>query len=172
VIILETHRLRLSELSTEDAEFILELLNEPSFIKNIGDRKVRTLDDARAYILNGPVASYEKNGFGLWAVEEKESGAKTGMCGLLKRDVLEHVDIGYALLPEFCSRGYALESATAVISYATTALGLQRVLAVVNPHNASSIRLLKKMAFEYEKMVRLADDADEIMMFGRSLARP
>ena len=171
-MVLETDRLRLRKLSIDDAAFILKLLNEPSFIKNIGDRKVRTLDDARAYILNGPIASYEKNGFGLWAVEEKESSAKTGMCGLLKREVLKDVDIGYALLPEFWSRGYAVESATAVISYATTVLELQRILAVVNPDNESSIRLLKKMGFEYEKMVRLADDADDIMLFGRALAKP
>jgi ribosomal-protein-alanine N-acetyltransferase len=169
-MILETERLRLCKLSLDDAAFILELLNEPSFIKNIGDRKVRTLDDACSYLLKGPIASYEKHGFGLWAVEEKESGAKIGMCGLLKREVLEHVDIGYALLPAFWSRGYALESATSVISYATTVLGLERILAVVNPDNESSIRLLEKTGFEYERMVRLGDDAQEIMMFGRSLS--
>src|SRR5437016_984883 len=161
-MILETARLQLRLLSIDDAEFILRLLNEPSFIKNIGDRGVRTLDDARAYILKGPIASYEKFGFGLWMVETRSAAAPIGICGLLKRDVLEDVDIGYALLPEFWSQGYALESASAVVSYASEKLGLKRVVAVTNPDNQSSIRLLEKMGFKYERMVRLSQDAPEI----------
>src|SRR5437762_12680729 len=117
-MVIETERLQLRRLSVDDAEFILRLLNEPSFIQNIGDRGVRTLDDARSYILKGPVASYEKFGFGLWMIETKARATPIGICGLLKREVLEDVDIGYALLPEFCSQGYALESASAVMSYA------------------------------------------------------
>ena len=147
MFILETERLRLRRLSVDDAEFILRLLNEPSFIHNIGDRGVRTIEDARAYILKGPIASYEKFGFGLLLVEEKETGVPVGICGLLKRDVLEDVDIGYALLPEFWSQGYAFESASAVMSYASEKLGAKRVLAVVNPDNQSSIRLLEKWVF-------------------------
>jgi ribosomal-protein-alanine N-acetyltransferase len=168
---LETDRLRLRRLSIDDADakFILRLLNEPSFIQNIGDRGVRTIEDARAYILQGPVASYEKFGFGLLLVEQKESGLPIGMCGLLKRDVLEHIDIGYALLPEFWSQGYALESASAVMSYAREKLGAKRVLAVVNADNQSSIRLLEKMGFHYEKMVRLAEDAPEIKLFSTAV---
>jgi ribosomal-protein-alanine N-acetyltransferase len=165
MMLIETDRLRLRRLSDDDAEFILRLLNEPSFIQNIGDRGVHTIEEARAYILKGPVASYEKFGFGLLLVEQKESGLPIGMCGLLKRDVLEHVDIGYALLPEFWSQGYALESASAVMSYAKEELGAKRVLAVVNPDNQSSIRLLEKMGFHYEKMIRLADDAPEIKLY-------
>ena len=161
-MVLETDRLRLRRLSVDDAGFILKLLNEPSFIQNIGDRGVRTIADAQAYIRNGPVASYEKHGFGLWLVETKESGAHIGICGLLKREVLEDVDIGYALLPEFWSRGYALESASAVLSYGREKLGLKRVLAVVNPQNQSSIRLLEQIGFEFEKIVRLSEDAAEI----------
>ena len=169
MIILETDRLRLRRLTVGDAEFILRLLNEPSFVENIGDRGVRTIEDARAYILQGPVAMYEKFGFGLLLVEQKESGLPIGMCGLLKRDVLEHVDIGYALLPEFWSQGYALESASAVMSYAREKLGAQRVLAVVNADNQSSIRLLEKMGFHYEKMVRLSEDAPEIKLFSTAV---
>ena len=165
MMVLETSRLRLRRLSVDDADFILKLLNEPSFIENIGDRGVRTIEDARAYVLNGPVASYEKHGFGLWMVEAKQSGARIGICGLLKREVLEDVDIGYALLPEFWSRGYALESASAVLSYARDALGLKRVLAVVSPDNQSSIRLLEKIGFEFEKMVSLSENAAEIKLF-------
>lgn len=168
-MVLQTNRLRLRRLSVDDAVFILKLLNEPSFIQNIGDRGVRTVEDARAYILNGPVASYEKHGFGLWLVETKDSGTHIGICGLLKREVLEDVDIGYALLPEFWSKGYALESATAVLSYAREKLRLKRVVAVVNPANQSSIRLLEKIGFQFEEMVRLSEGADEIELFATNV---
>ena len=164
-MILETERLQLRRLSVDDAEFILRLLNEPSFIQNIGDRGVRTLDDARAYILKGPVASYEKFGFGLWMVESKPRATPIGICGLLKREVLEDVDIGYALLPEFWSQGYALESASAVMSYAREKLRATRVLAVVNADNQSSIRLLEKLGFQFERMVRLSENSPEIKLF-------
>ncbi len=167
--ILETDRLRLRKLSTDDAEFILRLLNEPSFIQNIGDKGVRTRDDARSYILNGPVASYEKFGFGLWLVETRDSATPIGMCGLLKRDALEDVDIGYALVPEFWSRGYALESASAVLSHASKTLGMKRVVAITDPDNQSSIRLLEKMGFGFEKMIRLSEGAPEIKLFGRDV---
>jgi len=166
---LETERLQLRRLSVDDAEFILRLLNEPSFIQNIGDRGVRTIEDARAYIIKGPLASYDKFGFGLWLVELKESGLPIGISGLLKREVFEDVDIGYALLPEYWSRGYALESASAVMSYARDKLGSTRVLAVVNPDNQSSIRLLEKLGFQYDRMVRLSDDAPEIKLFACAL---
>jgi RimJ/RimL family protein N-acetyltransferase len=164
-MVIETDRLRLRRLSLDDAEFILLLLNEPSFIKNIGDRGVRTVDDARGYIVKGPITSYEKFGFGLWMVETKSPATPVGICGLLKRDVLDDVDIGYALLPEFWSQGYALESAAAVIAYAAEMLGLKRVVAVTNSDNQSSIRLLEKMGFKYERMVRLSEDAPEIKLF-------
>jgi len=168
-MVLETHRLRLRRLSVDDASFILRLLNEPSFIQNIGDRNVHTLEEARAYILNGPVASYEKHGFGLWMVETKDAETHIGICGLLKREVLEDVDIGYALLPEFWSRGYALESASRVLSFAREKLGLNRVVAVVNPENQSSIRLLEKLGFQFEKMIRLSEDAAEIKLFAANV---
>ncbi|MEW6733358.1 MAG: GNAT family N-acetyltransferase [Acidobacteriota bacterium] len=165
MVVLETDRLRLRRLSVNDAAFILRLLNEPSFIENIGDKGVRTIDDARLYILNGPIASYEKFGFGLYLVEMLESNTPMGMCGLLKRDVLEDVDIGYALVPEFWSKGYALESALAVISLASKTLGLKRVLAITSPNNQSSIRVLEKIGFQFERMVKLSDEADEIKLF-------
>ena len=164
-MIIETDRLRLRRLSVDDVEFILRLLNEPSFIQNIGDRGVRTVDDARGYIVKGPITSYEKFGFGLWMVETKSPVAPIGICGLLKRDALEDVDIGYALLPEFWSQGYALEAASAVVLYAREKLGLKRVAAVTNSDNQSSIRLLEKMGFKYERMVRLSEDSAEIKLF-------
>jgi RimJ/RimL family protein N-acetyltransferase len=169
-MILETERLQLRLLSFADAPFVLRLLNEPSFIQNIGDRGVRNLEDGRAYILNGPIASYEKFGFGLWLIETRSDRVSIGICGLLKRDVLEDVDIGYALLPEFCSQGFALESASAVMTYAWEKLGLKRVVAVTNPNNQSSIRLLEKLGFQYERLVSLAEDAPEIKLFAAQRA--
>ncbi len=166
VLILETDRLRLRSLAPDDdAEFVLKLLNEPSFIRNIGDRGVRTLEDARAYILNGPVASYERHGFGLWLIELKETCAPAGVCGLLKRDALEDVDIGYSLVPEYWSRGYAFEAASAVLAHARARLGLRRVVAITDAENQSSIRLLEKLGFRYERMLRMPDDASELKLF-------
>jgi RimJ/RimL family protein N-acetyltransferase len=163
--ILETNRLILRQLSTEDAAFILELVNEPSFIQNIGDRGVRTLEDARAYILRVAISSYEKNGFGLYLVELKDSGQSIGMCGLIKRDGLEDVDIGYAFLPRFWLKGYAVEAAAAVKDYARDMLGLKRLVAITDPANQGSIRVLEKIGLKYEKMVRLSADDIELKLF-------
>src|SRR5712692_6293312 len=120
--VLETDRLILRRLSVEDAEFILDLLNQPSFLRYIGDKGVRSLDDARAYILNGPVDSYERNGFGLYLVQMKADGTPIGICGLVKRDTLPDADVGFAFLPAHWSQGYAVESATAVMKYARNTL--------------------------------------------------
>lgn len=171
-MILETERLRIRRLTIADDAFILRLLNDPSFIQNIGDRGVRTLDDAQAYILKGPIASYEKFGFGLWMVETRSAATAIGICGLLKREVLEDADIGYALLPEFWSQGYAREAASAVLSYAGRKLGLKRVVAVTNSDNQSSIRLLERMGFVYERMIRLSLDAPEIKLFAVKIDGP
>ena len=167
--ILETERLLIRQLSTEDAGFILELLNEPSFIRNIGDRGVRTIEGANAYIVNGPVASYAKNGFGLYLVKLKETDESIGMCGLIKRDTLEDVDIGYAFLPRFWSKGYAFESARAVKEYAKNTIGLNRIVAIVDPENGGSIRVLEKIGLQFEKMVRLSEDDIDLKLFGTGL---
>ncbi|MCL4261980.1 MAG: GNAT family N-acetyltransferase [Anaerolineae bacterium] len=164
-VVLETDRLWLTKLMPADAPFILRLLNEPTFIENIGDRGVRTMEDAEAYILNGPVASYARFGFGLYLVESRATGEAMGLCGLLKREVLDDVDIGYAFLPAFCGNGYAREAATAVLHHAQQTLGLKRLVAIVSPHNQPSIRLLEKIGFRYEKMVRLTANAPEIKLF-------
>jgi RimJ/RimL family protein N-acetyltransferase len=163
--ILETERLLLRQFSTDDAEFILALLNEPSFIRNIGDRGIRTLADAASYITNIPLASYAKNGFGLYAVILKETQKLIGMCGLIKRDSLEDVDIGYAFLPAFWGKGYAVESARAVKDYAKEVIGLKRLVAITDPANESSIRVLEKIGLRFEKMVRLSQDDIELKLF-------
>jgi ribosomal-protein-alanine N-acetyltransferase len=169
VKILETERLVLRQLTPDDAEFILELLNDPSFIRNIGDRNVRTIEDACSYILNGPVASYAKNGFGLYLVLLNETQEPIGMCGLIKRDGLEDVDIGYALLPRYWSRGYAVEAAQATKEYAREIIGLKRIVAIVDPVNAGSIRVLEKIGLQYETMVRLSADDINLKLFGAEL---
>ena len=167
--ILETERLRLRQFEPLDAAFILAILNEPSFIQNIGDRGVRTGDEARAYLLNGPIASYEKNGFGLYLVELKATGEAIGMCGLVRREGLEDVDIGYALLPQFWSRGYAVEAARAVKEYARDVIGLKRLVAISDPANENSIRILEKIGLKFEKIVRLSADDIELKLFATDL---
>ena len=162
---LETERLSLRHLSANDANFLIELLNDPSFIQNIGDRGVRTVQDAQAYVQNGPAASYAKNGFGLDLVILKDTGEPIGICGLIKRAALDDVDIGYAFLPRHWSKGYAVEATSAVKQYAKDVIGLRRLVAIVDPLNAGSIRVLEKIGFTFEKMVKLSEDDIELRLF-------
>jgi RimJ/RimL family protein N-acetyltransferase len=155
VTVCTTDRLLLRRLTGDDAAFVLEQLNEPSFIRNIGDRGVRTLDDARAYIADGPVAMYARHGFGLYLVTLKDTATPIGMCGLLKRDTLEDVDIGFAFLPRYWGKGYALEAASAVMAYGRDVLGIKRIVAITSLDNESSIRLLKKIGLTFDRMIRL-----------------
>jgi RimJ/RimL family protein N-acetyltransferase len=157
--ILNTERLFLRELTLDDAPFILTLLNEPSFLLYINDKNVRSLEDARQYMLNGPMASYKRNGFGLYLVELKESAVPIGLCGLLKRDELPDADIGFAFLPDFWNKGFAFESANAVMNDARERLGLNRVLAIVQPDNNASIKLLEKLGMRFER------DKDDVKVF-------
>jgi RimJ/RimL family protein N-acetyltransferase len=152
-------------MSEADARFIHRLVNEPSFIRNIGDKGVRTLADAERYIRDGPLASYARHGFGLNLVELKAGGAPAGMCGLLQRDVLDHPDIGYAFVPEFRGAGYAREAASAVMDWARTSLGLSRVLAITNPDNAGSIRLLETIGFQFERMRRMPGEGADVAVY-------
>jgi RimJ/RimL family protein N-acetyltransferase len=168
--VLETERLVIRHLSDDDAEFMLELLNDTAFIQNIGDRKIRSLDGARAYIQNGPVASYAKHGFGLYLVQLKETGESMGICGLIRRDQLDDVDIGYAFLPKFWSRGYAIESARAIKQYAHDVIGVKRMVAITDPNNEASIHVLEKLGMKFEKMVQLAADDIELKLFSIDLA--
>lgn len=163
--ILETERLILRQFSEDDAEFILELLNDPSFIQNIGDRKIRSLDGAKVYIRNGPVASYAQYGFGLYLVELKETGESIGMCGLIQRENLDTVDLGYAFLPRFWLRGYAVESAKAVRDYARDVIGLKRLAGITTPSNFPSIGVLEKLGMKFEKMIQLSDEDSELSLF-------
>jgi RimJ/RimL family protein N-acetyltransferase len=163
--VLETERLTLRHASTADNRFIFELVNDPAFIRNIGDRGVRTLADAERYVLDGPIASYEKFGFGMYVVEVRESGTPIGLCGFVKRDWLPDVDIGFAFLPQYRSQGYARESASAVRRYGHEVLGLTRIVAIVSPENADSIRLLEKIGLRFEGMVRPVNEDADIKLF-------
>jgi RimJ/RimL family protein N-acetyltransferase len=165
VKVLETERLVLRLISVEDAEFILELLNDPSFLRFIGDKKVRTVDDARTYILNGPMQSYERFGYGLYLVELKESSVPIGICGLLRRDTLPDADIGFAFLPQFCGQGYGFESAMAMMVYGRDVLGINRIVAITSPENDASIALLEKLGMQFERLTKLSEDAPEVKLF-------
>lgn len=167
-VLLETERLqlrRLSDSSAQDAAFLLRLLNEPSFLQNIGDRGVRNLGDAHAYMTRGPVSSYREHGHGLYRVDIKATGVPAGLCGLVRREGLEGPDLGYAFLPEFWSRGYAKEAAAAVLGHARETLALSRIWAIVDPENAGSIRLLQKLGFRFERMVQLSADDIALNLF-------
>ncbi len=163
--ILETRRLALRLIEVGDAAFILQLLNEPSFLRFIGDRGVRTLDDARAYIEQGPIASYRRHGLGLWLAQRRDDGTPIGMCGLLKRDNLDDIDIGFAYLPAYWGQGYAYEAAAAVMDHGRRVLGLPRIVAIVSPDNAGSIRLLERIGLVFERRIELNGDGRETSLY-------
>lgn len=163
--VLETDRLLLRRLATDDAEFMLRLLNEPSFLHYIGDRGVRDLEQARQYIVDRMVASYEQFGFGLYMVELESSGEPIGTCGLIKREGMDDVEIGFAFLPEFWSQGYAVESAQAVMRHAEDDLGIERVVAIANLDNDRSFKLLEKLGLRFDRMIRLSENDPEVKLF-------
>ncbi len=155
--ILATARLVLRTIALDDAPFYLELVNDPAFLEHIGDRGIRTLDAARAAIANGPVAMQAALGHSLYVVELQDGGAPIGMCGLIKRETLDDVDIGYAFLPQYRGRGYAYEAQAAVFAYAPT-LGIRRLLAIASPANAGSIALLGKLGLRFQRLAHLTPD--------------
>ena len=167
--VLETERLTFRRLSPDDAQTMLALLNEPSFLQFIGDRNVRTLDDARIYIVAGPMASYERFGFGLYLTSLRSTGEPIGICGLLKRDVLPEMDVGFAFFPSYWGQGYATEAAAAAIAHARDAFAAPRIAAVVSPHNHASRHVLEKLGLQFERLVVLSDGAPEIELFSRAL---
>jgi ribosomal-protein-alanine N-acetyltransferase len=167
--IIVTERLILSLLQPEDAPFILELVNEPDWLKYIGDRGVRNMDDARGYIERGPKDMYTRLGYGLYRVELKSDGTPIGLCGLIKRDTLPEVDIGFAFLKRYRGQGYAREAAAATLAYASTTLGLKRVLAITSPDNGRSIQLLEKLGFSYQESLHLSGGKDEVRLFALAM---
>jgi RimJ/RimL family protein N-acetyltransferase len=144
---------------------VLGLVNEPSWLRYIGDKHVHTLADAERYIADGPARSYAAHGFGLYLTETRAEGTPVGMCGLIKRDSLPDVDIGFAFLPRYWKQGFAFESARAIIDYGYREIGLRRIVAITQPDNRASIRLLERLGLRFERVVRLGDDPTELQLF-------
>lgn len=163
--ILETERLVLREFTVDDTKFIVKLLNSPGWLEFIGDRNVKSEEQAVNYLMNGPIKSYEINGFGLSLVELKSDKTPIGMCGLIKRDNLEHPDIGFAFLPEFMGKGFAFEIANATIIFAKEELQFTKILAITVSYNKDSIKLLGKIGLKYVKPYFLPYDDEELMLF-------
>ncbi|HEX8638864.1 MAG TPA: GNAT family N-acetyltransferase [Pyrinomonadaceae bacterium] len=163
--ILETERLILREIVERDAEFIFNLLNQPSFIKYIGNRSVHSIEVAREFIESRYRQSYREHGFGLYTVELKENNMPIGICGFVKRETLPEADIGFAFLPQFERKGFAFESADAVLKYGRDVLGLKRVLAITTIDNESSGRLLAKLGFKFERLIKQPPSEEELKLF-------
>ncbi|WP_299341670.1 GNAT family N-acetyltransferase [uncultured Pseudoxanthomonas sp.] len=173
-VVVETARLRLhamSDADDDDAALMLALLNDAAFIRHIADRGVRTVDQARAYLRTGALRSYSENGFGMYAVRRKDTGALIGNCGLVLREGLEGPDLGYALLPSHAGQGFAREAANAVIADAARRLGLVRLHAIVNPDNVASIGLLQKLGFAFDRMILLPPIEHPVDLFHLSLSK-
>ena len=167
--LIETTRTILRELTANDAEFMLDLLNQPSFIKYIGDRNVRNVEQARDYIETRFIASYKKFGFGLYLVELKQDNTPIGINGFVKRDSLPDADIGFAFLPQYCNQGYAFESSVGVMDYGRNILGLKRVLAITSQDNESSGTLLEKIGLKFESLITQPHDTEELKLFSVNL---
>ncbi|HEU4724071.1 MAG TPA: GNAT family N-acetyltransferase [Candidatus Eisenbacteria bacterium] len=165
MIVLETERLRLRWLTADDAPFMFELVNDPSWIEFIGDRNVKTLDAARAYVTEKYVADYVRHGYGLNLVELKDSGTPVGICGLINREGLQDVDVGFAFLPRYAGCGYATESAAAVLDHGRRTLGIGRIVAITTPNNIRSIRVLEKIGLRFEGIVRLPGDDEDLAFY-------
>ena len=162
--ILETERLILREFNIDDAEFILKLLNTPAWLEYIGDKNVRTLEDAVNYLEKGPIKSYKENGYGLWLTSLKNNSAPIGMCGLVNRESLDDIDIGFAFLPEYSKLGYGYEIAHATINYANHVLRIDKVVAITDSNNIPSIKLLNKIGLQFEKTLNLSEN-DKVLLF-------
>lgn len=163
--VLETERLILRRLTTDDAEFMLELMNEPGFIRYVADRGLRTTADAAAYISEKILPSYTRFGFGFYLLNLKESETAIGICGLVKRDNLENVDVGFSILQRFCGKGYAYEAAAAVMDYGRSVLGLVGIVGVTAPGNLTSIHLLQKLGLKFQRKIHLPGYGPESLLF-------
>ncbi len=165
--VLETPRLILRKFTLKDGEFIFRLLNSPGWLKNIGSRNISSKADAEKYISEKLEPHYERSGFGFYLMEIKQTGESAGMCGLVKREGLDDVDIGFALLPEYEGKGYAFEASEAVMKYAQNVLKILKLAAITIPQNKGSIKLLEKLGMKFEKMIFMPDDKEELMLFSK-----
>ena len=163
--VIETQRLFLRRLMRDDAEFIRSLLNEPSWLEFIGNKKVYTLNDAKKYIELTPMTMYERYGFGLFLVCDKGSSVPMGLCGLMKRDNLDDADLGYAFLPEFCHKGFAIEAVESVLGYAKNTHQLSQILTLSKSSNEASIKLLKKVGFLFDRDLKLLENEENLHIY-------
>lgn len=163
--IITTKRLYLREANLDDAEFIFELLNSKGWLDNIGDRGIRTIEDAQKYIINKLLPDYGKNNIAMFVMEKKEDGVSIGTCGLIKRPQLEDVDIGFAMLESFGKKGYAYEAASATLKMAVDEIKIKRIVGVTTLENKDSQRLLEKIGLAFEKMIPF--DEEELMLFSK-----
>jgi RimJ/RimL family protein N-acetyltransferase len=170
--VLETERTVLRRLVPDDAAFMLGLLNDPDWIRFIGDRGVRSVEGAREYLAGGPIAMYDREGFGLYMVERKSDMLPIGICGLIRRPSLDDVDLGFAFMPPHRGRGYGVESARAVVGHGRDVLGLKRIVAITSADNHDSMTLLQRVGFRFERMIRMADADDDVTLFGLDFDRP
>lgn len=161
--VIQTERLVLQKATFDDAEFIYQLLNDPSFIDNIADKGIKTLDDAKNYIQKSLIDSYDNNGFGLYITRLKSDNTPIGLCGLVKRDELAWPDVGYALLPQFAGQGYASEGAKASLDYGFNVLGVEKIVAITSENNIGSIKVLEKIGLKREKVINIYND--ECLLF-------
>ena len=166
---LQTERLQLRRVTLDDADLMLAVWTDPAFVRNVGDRGIRTLDDAREAMQSGALKLYADYGYGPYAMVKKADGARIGICGLFKRDNLEHPDIGFAVLPDFCGQGFAGEAAFAVLDHARDDLGLEELTAIVSPGNAPSIGLIEKLGLAFAGMITMPGDEEEICLYSRRL---
>jgi [ribosomal protein S5]-alanine N-acetyltransferase len=166
-IIINTERLILREAEPSDNQFFFDLLNTPKWIKYIGDRGIKTLNDAEKYISDKLINSYKTNGYGLYVYELKESNIPIGICGFIKREYLDSVDIGFALLPEYERKGYTYEIAVAVLDNGKEKLGSKKVCAITSKDNVASQELLKKLEFNFKSYVYEPDTNEELPLYSR-----
>ena len=163
--LLETERLVLREIITDDAEFMYQLMNDASWLRFIGDRNIKSIEVAEKYIANKLMPSYEKFGFGFYLTSLKENDAPIGVCGLIKRPSLEHVDVGFAFMPEFRNKGYGYESSVAILDYAKDELGIDYIVAITDLDNIASIKLLEKLGLKFEKIMQLDGEKKQCRLF-------
>ena len=166
-MITESERLILREIEQADGEFILELLNDPAWIRFVGDRNLRSVADAHEFIRTRFEPAYREHGIGLWLVLEKATGASIGICGLVNRAGMDDIDLGYALLPQHRGQGYAFEAASASLQYGYDRLGLSRIVAMTSPQNTSSCGLLERLGFQYERRVVLPGEQEELLLYAK-----
>lgn len=163
--IIETDRLRLREFHLKDTKFIIELLNSPGWLQFIGDRNVKTEQQAINYLENGPIKSYSQNGYGLYLVEKKDDNNAIGMCGILKRENLDNPDIGFAFLPEFSGNGFAYEIANATVMYAKDELNISKIAAITVPDNIRSIKLIEKIGLKFIKTFSFPESNEDLLYY-------